>query len=192
MLEQAIHFAREKHANQTRKLPGGVNEPYANHVIRVAALVAEYGGSRAAEIAAVLHDTVEDTETTLAEIVERFGPEVARLVDGLTDKYTPETSPGLNRKARKASEVARVAEESDEVHLVKLADLLDNLRDTDPAAGFGEVFATEAGALLAVLRGPEELRARVEAERKALLLKHEAAEAAKKAEKAARKAAQGK
>jgi (p)ppGpp synthase/HD superfamily hydrolase len=186
MHDRAVKFATKAHAGQVRNLPDGKSEDYVMHVLRVAGGVHVIGGSPTAVVAAILHDTVEDTDTTLADIEREFGSEVARMVDGLSDKFTKETHPDLNRKARKDLELARISHESEEVHLVKLVDLLDNLRDTPADKGFGKGFSEEAGALLAILRGPESLRAEVERERLALRARHDAAEAAKKAAKAAK------
>src|SRR3990167_4998166 len=172
MIEQARDFALAKHAGQIRNLPDG-SEPYFCHLMRVAEMVSNITEDVSCIIAALLHDTVEDTETTLAEIEAAFGLTVARLVDGLTDNYTPARHPDMNRKARKAAETARIATEDDRVHLVKLADLIDNLRSLDVSKGFGKLFAEEAGALPAVLSGPTELREMVEMERRALLARHE-------------------
>ena len=99
MIEQARDFALAKHAGQIRNLPDG-SEPYFCHLMRVAEMVSNITEDVSCIIAALLHDTVEDTETTLAEIEAAFGPTVARLVDGLTDNYTPARHPDMNRKAR--------------------------------------------------------------------------------------------
>ena len=79
--EQAEEFARERHAPQKRKFSG---EPYVNHPIRVRDLVAEFSQDEELLCAALLHDTLEDTETSMDELRERFGCRVAELVSQLT------------------------------------------------------------------------------------------------------------
>lgn len=80
----AIAFATERHAGQTRK---GTDVPYVVHPLEVAALLVRYYPERQALVTAgVLHDTLEDTNSTRAELAARFGPEVARLVDAVTKR----------------------------------------------------------------------------------------------------------
>jgi len=121
--QEAIEFAREAHAGQVRDHSG---DPYVVHPLRVADRVASIpGASEAMVVAAVLHDVVEDSDVSLAEIAERFGADVARIVDGLSSKEDK----SLRRVERKAAEVARLAAEPAAVQSVKLADRIDNLRD---------------------------------------------------------------
>jgi (p)ppGpp synthase/HD superfamily hydrolase len=81
---KAADFAARKHANQKRK--GDVAEPYLNHLIEVANLVAEATDGRPdVVVAALLHEAVEDQDVTNAEIADLFGPTVASLVAELTD-----------------------------------------------------------------------------------------------------------
>jgi guanosine-3',5'-bis(diphosphate) 3'-pyrophosphohydrolase len=83
-LLRALVFAADKHRNQKRK--GAEASPYLNHLIAVAAVLAEAGvGDEALFVAAVLHDTIEDTKTTYAELESIFGPPIARLVREVTD-----------------------------------------------------------------------------------------------------------
>jgi len=99
------------------------NHPYSIHLDAVAALVEPYGEE--AVVVAYLHDTVEDTGATIAEIESKFGPKVARCVDLLTD------APGANRKERKAKTYAKLVEvqgENELALLVKAADRLANVR----------------------------------------------------------------
>ena len=81
----AVHFAADKHRDQRRK--GVEASPYINHPIQVAELIARVGDvdDVTVLIAAVLHDTVEDTETTFEELEEVFGPKVRDLVAEVTD-----------------------------------------------------------------------------------------------------------
>ena len=148
---KALQTATEAHEGQDRKYEGG---PYVIHPIRVSERVAFAGLGEDAVAAALLHDVVEDTETSPQDILNAFGPRVARLVEALTDPPTVEGGP--NRKARKAATRERFAapegQDAIDAHTVKVADLLDNLpsiRDYDP--GFFKVYQKEARALLEVL-----------------------------------------
>ena len=82
---KAFHFAAQKHTDQRRK--GEKQEPYINHISEVAYLLAESVAGENANliIAGILHDTVEDTETTMEEIESQFGIEVAQIVAEVTD-----------------------------------------------------------------------------------------------------------
>src|SRR5258707_14266226 len=84
-LARAYNFAAARHAGQARK--GEAGEAYVNHLTEVAQLVAEATGGGDADlvVAAVLHDTVEDTATTFDELTVAFGPRVASLVGEVTD-----------------------------------------------------------------------------------------------------------
>ncbi len=79
-ITDALEFAKEAHKTQRRKS----GEPYVIHPILVAAIVAAISGDEAMVISALLHDVVEDTDTTLEEIIQRYGKDVALLVEGLT------------------------------------------------------------------------------------------------------------
>ncbi|GGL69349.1 phosphohydrolase [Wenxinia marina] len=120
----AAHFAARIHADQRRR--GASDVPYVNHVIEVAALVAEAGGEACEVIAALLHDVVEDSDTTLDEIEESFGSDVARLVDGMTD--SPEWE-GLPRPERKRRQAEHMKTAPDGVRRIKIADQTSNVRD---------------------------------------------------------------
>jgi (p)ppGpp synthase/HD superfamily hydrolase len=118
----AASFAAEKHARQRRK--GTAAEPYLNHLIEAAQLVS--GALTEPDInlviAALLHDTVEDTGTTRAELVERFGTDVADLVAELTDDKS------LDKLERKRVQVERAPNLSVRSQTIKLADKISNLR----------------------------------------------------------------
>ncbi|XP_033023500.1 guanosine-3',5'-bis(diphosphate) 3'-pyrophosphohydrolase MESH1 [Lacerta agilis] len=122
-LLDAADFAARKHAAQRRKDPEGT--PYINHPIGVAQILAQEAGITEIAIlqAALLHDTVEDTDTTFSEIEEHFGEEVRRIVQEVTDDKT------LGKKERKRLQIEQAAQSSREAKLVKLADKLYNLRD---------------------------------------------------------------
>lgn len=96
----------------------------AEHIEEVVSLVEWSGGSEEEIAAAYLHDVVEDTPVTLAEIAANFGVEVATVVDGLTD---PPGSDGVTLE-RKLAQARRVSGESDSVKRVKIADQISNVR----------------------------------------------------------------
>jgi (p)ppGpp synthase/HD superfamily hydrolase len=118
----AASFAAEKHSNQKRK--GAAGEPYINHLIEVAGLVATALTERDANIviAALLHDTVEDTNTTREELIERFGTDVADLVAELTDDKS------LPQAARKRLQIEHAPRLSVRAQTIKLADKISNVR----------------------------------------------------------------
>ena len=80
MIEDAITFAAQAHQGQLDKL----GEPYIFHPVRVMMLVKQEGGSEAELVAAILHDVIEDTDTTLEEVETLFSAEVAALVDAIS------------------------------------------------------------------------------------------------------------
>jgi (p)ppGpp synthase/HD superfamily hydrolase len=122
-IDEAIAFAALAHGGQKRKYTG---EPYIVHPIEVMSIVHNYGADETMLMAAVLHDVVEDCGITLQTIGERFGGEVESLVDGLTDQFTSESYPDLNRAARKARERDRLAGCDPAVQTIKYADLISN------------------------------------------------------------------
>ena len=103
LVERARIFAICRHAGQFREHKA--HQPFIIHPKEVAELVRDSGGNEKEIAAAWLHDTVEDTETTLAEIEEFFGPELREIVDGLTDPPEFKGLPLLVRKARQAERV---------------------------------------------------------------------------------------
>ncbi|HEV2363547.1 MAG TPA: HD domain-containing protein [Caulobacteraceae bacterium] len=121
-LARAYHFAALRHRTQKRK--GEAEEPYINHLTEVAELVARATGGEDPEavIAAVLHDAIEDTETTPAEIAQAFGEDVAGLVAEVTDDKS------LDKAERKRRQVEHAAHASLRAQVIKLADKTSNLR----------------------------------------------------------------
>ena len=119
----AISFAADRHRNQRRK--DAESTPYINHPLQLACLLATDGGVDDVDtlIAAVLHDTVEDTETTHGELVERLGSKVADIVAEVTDNNS------LPKGDRKRKQIEHAPHMSNEATLVKLADKTWNLRD---------------------------------------------------------------
>ncbi|MDB9524693.1 HD domain-containing protein [Oscillatoria sp. CS-180] len=119
----ALHFAAYKHRYQRRK--DVEQTPYINHPIELLRILFEDGGVRdpVVLVSALLHDTVEDTETTLEEIRSRFGADVAAVVEQVTDdKSQPQD-------VRKQLQIDHAADLSDRAKLVKLADKTANLRN---------------------------------------------------------------
>lgn len=121
-LLQAMSFSARKHADQRRK--NSAATPYINHPIEVAEHLAIVGGIEDEDviIAALLHDTVEDTETTRQEIAEEFGERVASLVMECTDDKT------LEKSERKRLQVVHAPGKSPEAKSIKIADKTCNLR----------------------------------------------------------------
>ena len=123
-LERALRYASRLHRDQVRK---GTNVPYITHLLAVASIVGENGGTEDEVVAALLHDAPEDQggEATLREIRAQFGDEVAQIVDGCTDTYEDPKPPWRERKERY---LAHLANASDSVRLVSSADKLHNAR----------------------------------------------------------------
>ena len=119
---RAYHFAATAHIDQRRK--GARAEPYVNHVIEVALLLSDATGGSDPDliVAGILHDVVEDTDVTSAEIASEFGAEVAALVAEVTDDKT------LAKSERKRRQVASAPTKSDRAKMIKIADKTSNLR----------------------------------------------------------------
>ena len=120
---KAAQFAAEKHKNQRRKDADA--SPYINHPLALASVLAVEGGVETPEVicAALLHDTVEDTETTAEELAAIFGATVTGIVLEVTDDKS------LDKAVRKEEQVRHAPHISPEAKLVKLADKICNLRD---------------------------------------------------------------
>ncbi len=123
LIEKAKAFAIAAHEGQVRSSSQRIT--LEEHVTEVAELVATAGGSEEEVAAAWLHDTVEDTTTTIEDIRREFGEQIAAMVDGLTD---PPEFTKLTLKERKAAQAERVAHESGSVQRIKLADQTANVR----------------------------------------------------------------
>jgi (p)ppGpp synthase/HD superfamily hydrolase len=121
---KALVYAQSKHRNQVRK---GGDIPYIGHLLSVAGLVINDGGSEAQTIAALLHDAVEDQggPPTLAEIRTEFGDDVARIVAECSDTDEEPKPPWLDRKRRYVDHLADVGADT---LLISVADKLDNAR----------------------------------------------------------------
>ncbi len=120
---RALQFAARKHVGQHRK--GGHNVPYINHPIDVATMLATVGGVADPEVlaAAMLHDTVEDTDTTFEELQREFGPVITGLVSEVTD------DPDLTSAERKATQEREAPFKSPRAKLIRLADKTCNVGD---------------------------------------------------------------
>ena len=142
-LKEVFAFAMKAHDGQKRKYTG---EDYIVHPMAVSRMVSLYGGSLVQQAGALLHDVVEDTDHTLAEIDTLFGSEVATLVEWLTDTSKPEDG---NRAIRKAIDRKRLAEAPAEAQFVKLADLIDNSKTIFVFdKGFTPMFKAEMALLV--------------------------------------------
>jgi GTP diphosphokinase / guanosine-3',5'-bis(diphosphate) 3'-diphosphatase len=119
----ALDFAAVKHRDQRRKNEDA--SPYINHPIAVAKIVCAEAGIDDPIVlcAALLHDTIEDTRTTLSELRDRFGPAIADVVQEVTDDKT------LPKLERKRAQIEHASTLSTRAKLVKLADKIANLRD---------------------------------------------------------------
>lgn len=122
-LLQAISFAAKKHSSQKRK--GSDGEPYINHPVEVTNLLANIGKIQDINvlIAAVLHDTIEDTETSGEDITNLFGAEVCGMVLEVTDDKS------LPKARRKELQIEHAPHLSVGAKQIKLADKISNIRD---------------------------------------------------------------
>ena len=118
----AADTAARWHVHQRRK--GEAQEPYINHLLEVALLVAQATGGKDFDlvIAALLHDAIEDCDTPASEIAQQFGPDVAELVKAVTDDKT------LPKTTRKSLQIEHAAHAAPRAKLLKLADKISNLR----------------------------------------------------------------
>ena len=144
IIEKAKALAATKHAGQRRKY---TDEPYAAHLLAVVGILAQHGVRDPNNLAAAyLHDTVEDTETTVAEILEAFNAPVAELVYWLTDTETG------NRSVRMMMAAWRLGRAPWHAKLIKLADIIDNSNSSNIVAhdpGFAPTFLAEKKQVLA-------------------------------------------
>jgi (p)ppGpp synthase/HD superfamily hydrolase len=129
-LLKALHFAADKHRDQRRKDEEA--SPYINHPIEVAELLARIGGvtDLVTLQGAILHDTIEDTDTSPEELEREFGPEVRQVVEEVTDDKN------LPKADRKRLQIEHAPHISGRARLIKLADKMSNVRsvtETPPA-----------------------------------------------------------
>jgi (p)ppGpp synthase/HD superfamily hydrolase len=155
-LMRAALFAGRVHATHRRK--GASAEPYVNHVLEVAQILAEHGAPEEAVLAGLLHDTVEDSSDdpdpiTHDRLVQEFGEVVAGIVAEATDDKS------LPKETRKALQVRHAPKKTDAAKMLKLADKISNLRaiGTSPPANWDHARRVEyvgwAGRVAAGLKG---------------------------------------
>ena len=150
---KAAQFAAEKHKNQCRK--DAEASPYINHPLALASVLATEGGiyDRDVICAALLHDIIEDTDTTADELRSKFGDKVTNIVLELTDDKN------LKISAREEERVRRTPHISPQAKLVKLADKICNMRDilasplTDWSIERKRAYFESAARMVAGLRG---------------------------------------
>jgi (p)ppGpp synthase/HD superfamily hydrolase len=160
-LSQAADYAARQHIAQRRK--GDRAEPYVNHVVEVAAMLAEAtdGADPVLVMGGLLHDTIEDTDATYEELARRFGPEVAALVEEVTDDKS------LLQAVRKRLQIEKTPGKSRRAKLLKIADKTSNLRGLieSPPTGWTEErlrdYVDWAGQVVRSCRG---LNAKLEAQ----------------------------
>src|SRR5438034_8434697 len=148
--EEALIYATRAHGNQTRKKTG---IPFIAHILGVTAIALEYGANETEAIGALLHDTVEDCggAKRLRDIREKFGDDVARIVDGCTDTDQTPKPPWLQRKRaylehlKDSDSSTRLVSASDKLHNTRA--ILADLRKNGP-----EVFERFAGNKEGTLR----------------------------------------
>ncbi|GMS83122.1 hypothetical protein PENTCL1PPCAC_5297 [Pristionchus entomophagus] len=131
LIVKAADFAARRHRTQKRK--DHAQTPYINHPVGVAYILTSIGRVTDPVVlaAAYLHDTVEDTKTTIEEIEMEFGKEVRKIVEEVTDDKS------LPKATRKALQVEKAPHKSPQAKLVKLADKLYNLRDLERSTPHG-------------------------------------------------------
>jgi (p)ppGpp synthase/HD superfamily hydrolase len=148
LVRNALEQARRDHEGQVRNGSGGM--PYVKHPIAVAALLDERGYRDEVLAAALLHDVVEDSDTGLDELREKFGEEVAGMVGALTDDGSIE-----EYRQRKAEHRERVAAAGEEALAIYGADKLTNTRTLRDA------YAKEGEAVREEFKVPLELKAEI-------------------------------
>ncbi|HEX8396559.1 MAG TPA: HD domain-containing protein [Pyrinomonadaceae bacterium] len=130
----ALKFSADKHRDQRRK--GAHEPPYINHLIEVTEQLVRVGKIEDVNIllAAVLHDTIEDTKTTKEEIADKFGERVSKIVMEVTDDKN------LPKAERKEKQVEHAPHLSPEAKQVKLSDKTSNIREiaVDPPADWSK------------------------------------------------------
>lgn len=152
-----LDFATDAHSGQLRKYTG---DAYITHPIAVAQLVIDNGGDQNMVNAAILHDVLEDTAVTHSQLRSFLhltlshsdAEDTLSLVVALTDVYTHQDFPNLNRKARKLLEAQRLGIVSQRAKAIKRLDIVDNTKsivDNDPK--FSKVYLAEKEVLLTFL-----------------------------------------
>lgn len=126
MYEKALKFATKAHEGQTRK---GGNEPYINHPIEVSKIVQTMTEDEEVWVAALLHDTVEDTPVTIEDIEKEFGARVKKLVEADTEDKRENLPPNETWKIRKQDTIDFLKDKASiEEKIIVLSDKLSNAR----------------------------------------------------------------
>ncbi|MEN8040432.1 MAG: bifunctional (p)ppGpp synthetase/guanosine-3',5'-bis(diphosphate) 3'-pyrophosphohydrolase [Actinomycetota bacterium] len=128
VIERAYQLAKAQHKGQTR----ATGDPYIVHPLAVAEILAEYGMDGATLVAALMHDTVEDTDLTLDGVVDDFGDEVALLIDGVTKLDRIKFSSREHAQAATIRKMAVAMAKDIRVLVIKLADRTHNIRTIAP------------------------------------------------------------
>ncbi|MGN1478445.1 MAG: RelA/SpoT family protein [Acutalibacteraceae bacterium] len=123
-IDKAFDWARQSHEGQLRFS----GQPYIIHPIAVAQILADYGMDKGCIIAALLHDIVEDTDATIDDVRERFGDEIASIVDGLTKMGKVPLSTKEEQQAENVRKMLLAMSQDIRVIIIKLADRIHNLR----------------------------------------------------------------
>jgi len=155
ILNICIELATDAHDGQVRRYTG---EPYILHPLAVSELYSDHGGCTNGICAAILHDTIEDTEVTFNNLVSSVGLPIAKLVLELTEFSVLEDG---NRKLRKELDKRYLARASTTAQSIKLADLIDNSKSIIKYAkrDFANIYIQEMSDLISVLvLGDTELR----------------------------------
>ena len=146
ILLDVMIFAINAHTGQIRKYSG---KPYVTHPVAVSHIVASVTDDSDMIHAALLHDTIEDTDVTFEQIEAKFGKEVARIVDGLTDVSKPEDG---NRAKRKELDKIHLSKGCEKIQTIKLADLISNLSDIERFdSQFANLYFNEKAELIKLL-----------------------------------------
>ncbi|MDR5653123.1 RelA/SpoT family protein [Ruixingdingia sedimenti] len=124
LIRRAYDYGRRMHEGQFRQS----GEPYFTHPVAVAAILTEMRLDDATIVTALLHDTIEDTKSTYTEVEQKFGPEVAELVDGVTKLTNLQLSSAQSKQSENFRKLFFAMSKDLRVILVKLADRLHNMR----------------------------------------------------------------
>jgi (p)ppGpp synthase/HD superfamily hydrolase len=124
---RAVEYALAAHLGDVRK---GTTIPYISHLVQVAGLVLEFGGTEEEAIGGLLHDTAEDAggEAALADIREAFGPNVERIVRENSDSITDSKADKAPWRERKERYIAAISHKSESALLVSVCDKIHNVR----------------------------------------------------------------
>ena len=165
ILEKITAFADQAHADQKRKY---AEERYIQHPLRVMKTCQDLGFPLPVLAAAILHDVLEDTDITVQQLKdflltvmkEKDVNRTLALVIELTDIYTKDRYPGMNRRRRKIKEADRMEKISAEAQTIKYADIIDNSKAiTEHDPDFAQVYLNECKILLEKMKkGNKELR----------------------------------